>query len=260
MNEVGRCADVVPALAPVAAEGREIVLVDVGTGAGLALHLDRYRYAYRGPRGRLAVTGDARSQLTLDVEVRGDVAPPVPPRLPRVVDRIGIDIEPLELADEAVRAWLAACVPQEIGAVERFHRAAQIARRHPARMIRGDACDVLPDLLGELDEGPLVCLLDSYVHVFFAPDELDRFRALVDAAGAQRDLDWISVDPLVPLGPGATRSVLGVPVPPQLVARNRAHGVFGVVGRIGYRDGRREAGLMATAHPGAAWLEWLVRS
>jgi hypothetical protein len=248
MNEVGRCADVVPALAPVAAEGRDVVLVDIG----------RYRYAYRGPRGRVAVAGDARSQLTLDIEVRGDVRPPVPRGLPRVLDRIGIDIEPLDLADEAVQAWLAACVPQEIGAVERFHRAAQIALRHPARMIRGDACDVLPALLDELDTDAVVCLLDSYVHVFFPPDELERFRALVDAAGSRRDLDWISVDPLVPMGPEATRSVLGIPVPPRLVARNRAEGVFGVVGRASYRDGRCEAELMAAAHPGAAWLEWLA--
>lgn len=258
MNEVGRCADVVPALAPVAAEGREIVLVDVGTGAGLALHLDRYRYAYRRPSGRVAVTGDARSQLTLEVDARGEVPPPVPRQLPRVVDRIGIDTEPLELADDGVRAWLAACVPQEIGAVNRFHHAAQIALRHPARMIRGGACEVLPDLLDELAGGPVVCLVDTYVHVFFPPDELDRFRALVEAAGSRRDLDWISVDPLVPLGPQATRGVLGLPVPSRLVARNRAEGVFGVVARASYRDGRREAELLGVAHPGAAWLEWLV--
>ena len=43
MNEVGRCADLLPALAPAIEHGREIALVDIGTGAGLALHLDRYR-------------------------------------------------------------------------------------------------------------------------------------------------------------------------------------------------------------------------
>jgi hypothetical protein len=92
-----------------------------------------------------------------------------------------------------------------------------------------------------------------------APDELERFRGLVDAAGSRRDLDWISVDPLVPMGPQATGCVLGVPVPPRLLARNRTEGVFGVVSRLSYRDGRREAALMALAHPGAAWLEWRQR-
>ena len=258
MNEVGRCSDVVPALAPVAAEGRRIVLVDIGTGAGLALHLDRYRYVYRGPGAHEQSTGDPGSPLTLDVEVRGHMPPPVPSALPRVGDRIGIDTEPLDLAHHAVRGWLAACVPQEIGAVTRFHHAAEIALRHPARTIRGDACDVVPRLLDDLPADHVVCLIDTYVHVFFAPEQLERFRALIDTAGSGRDLDWVSVDPLVPMGPRATDSVLGVAVPPRLLARNRTQGVFGVVGRLRYRDGRREAALMGLAHPGAAWLEWLA--
>jgi Uncharacterized protein conserved in bacteria (DUF2332) len=50
MNEVGRCLDVVPALAAVAArDPRPLALVDLGTGAGLGLHLDRYHYTYAYP-------------------------------------------------------------------------------------------------------------------------------------------------------------------------------------------------------------------
>jgi hypothetical protein len=257
MNEVGRCADVVPALAPTVAEDRNVVLVDVGTGAGLGLHLDRYRYVYREGDGRRSTVGDPRAALTIEVEVRGPVAPPLPRALPRIVDRVGIDIEPLDLAAPGVRAWLAACVPQEIGAVARFHRAAAIAGSHPARTIRGDACEALPDALEGIDARTLVCIVDTYVHVFLPSEELERFRALVDAAGARRDLDWISIDPLVPMGPQATRTVLGMPVPGALVDRNRREGVFGVVGRLAYRDGRRTGALLGLAHPGAAWLEWL---
>ncbi len=52
MNEVGRCPDVLPALALVAKDDpRPLALVDLGTGAGLGLHLDRYRYTYRLPDG-----------------------------------------------------------------------------------------------------------------------------------------------------------------------------------------------------------------
>jgi hypothetical protein len=93
--------------------------------------------------------------------------------------------------------------------------------------------------------------------VFFTGDDLARFRALVEAAGADRDLDWISIDPLVPMGRDATHDVLGMRVPPGLVERNRRDGVFGVVGRIAYREGRRTGALLGLAHPGAAWLEWL---
>jgi hypothetical protein len=257
MNEVGRSADVVPALAPLVSEGRDVALVDFGTGAGLGLHLDRYRYEYRGPGEQRASVGDPSSALTIEIEVRGETAPPVPPVLPRIVDRVGVDTEPLDLSDPTVRAWLAACVPQEIGAVTRFQRASEIATTHPARTVRGDATEMLRGVLDTTAHDVLPCLVDSYVHVFFEPEELVHFRALVDEAGAERDLDWISLDPLTPLGPSATHSVLGIPVPERLVQRNHREGVFGVLTRLAYRRGRRHDALLAVAHPGAAWLEWL---
>jgi hypothetical protein len=257
MNEVGRCADLLPALAPAIAEDRELALIDIGTGAGLALHLDRYRYEYRPRDGAAIEIGDPASEVMIETDVRGDAPVPVPPFLPSVAERIGIDIEPLDLTRSAVRAWLAACIPQEAGAVTRFHRAVEVATSHRARLVQGDALSTLPDVLASVPEETLVCVVDSYVHVFFAAHELERFRALIAAVGAERDLDWISIDPLVPMGASATRSVVGLPVPGPLIARNREGGVFGVVGRLSYRGGKRSAALLGVAHPGAAWLEWL---
>jgi hypothetical protein len=244
---------VVPALAPAVAEDREVVLVDVGTGAGLGLHLDRYRYRYAS----VAEVGPQHAAVTIETAVRGTARPPVPATLPRITDRVGIDIEPLDVADEAVRRWLAACIPQEIGAVTRFHRAVEVVLANPARTVRGDACAVLPDVLAAIPEGPLVCVVDTYVSVFFTDAERRRLRVVLDAAGARRDLDWISIDPLVPMGDAATDSVLGEPAPAPLVERNHREGVFGAVARLSYRGGRRSAEVLGAAHPGAAWLEWL---
>ena len=56
----------------------------------------------------------------------------------------------------------------------------------------------------------LLVFVDTYVHVFFTADEQARFRALVDLVGAERDLDWVSIDPLGPLGGSADSSVLGM--------------------------------------------------
>jgi hypothetical protein len=257
MNEVGRCADLLPALAPAIAEDRALALVDIGTGAGLALHLDRYRYAFRGPADRITTLGEERSAVVIDTEVRGSQAVPLPPRLPRIAARIGIDIEPLDLADRTVRDWLYACLPQEIGAVTRFDRAARVALEHPVPTVRGDACDVLPEVLASIPEDLLVCLLDTYVHVFFDAERLRRFRGLIDEVGATRDLDWISLDPLVPMGQSATDTVIGVPATHPLIERQRRGAVFGALARLGYRGGARSESLLAFAHPGAAWIEWL---
>lgn len=257
MNEVGRCADLLPALAPAIEEGRDIVLVDVGTGAGLALNLDRYRYRFHGPGDRVTTVGHGDSDVVLETEVRGPRPAPVARALPRISDRVGIDVEPLELGDPSVRAWLAACIPQEIGAVTRFHHAVEVAAANPARTVRADALDALPAVLSSIPEGSLACVIDTYVHVFFTTEDLQRFRAFLDEFGARRDLDWISIDPLVPLGGTADRTVLDVPAPPSLIERNRREGVFGVIGRVQYRTHERSRALLGIAHPGAAWLEWI---
>ena len=258
MNEVGRCAQLLPALAPEIADGREIVLIDVGTGAGLALQMDRYRYLFHGPGRQLQSVGDPYSNVVIETTVRGQLPVPVPPTVPRVVERIGIDVEPLDLGDRGVRSWLAACTPQEIGAVTRFHCGVEVAIAHPAMRVRGDACDVLAGVVAQASEAALVCVIDAYVHVFFSAPQLRRFHALVEELGARRDLDWVSIDPLVPMGEDARDSVQGIPVPAALLQRNRREGVFGVVSRLRYREGRRSAALLGVAHPGAAWLEWLA--
>jgi alkanesulfonate monooxygenase SsuD/methylene tetrahydromethanopterin reductase-like flavin-dependent oxidoreductase (luciferase family) len=102
-----------------------------------------------------------------------------------------------------------------------------------------------------------VCLLDAYVHVFFEPERLARFRRLVAEAGRDRDLDWLSLDPLVPLGPSARRTVVDVDAPAAILQRGRDGGVFGILSRRAFRDGRDRAWLLALGHPGGAWLEWL---
>ena len=167
-----------------------------------------------------------------------------------------MDSEPLDLTDPATAAWLAACVPPEASAVTRFAAAAAVAAAHPVRMVRGDVVDVLRHVVAELPRDELLCLVDTYVHVFLPPPELARFVALVDEIGRERDLDWISIDPLVPLGPHATGTVQDLPVPQAWITDNREGGVFGVIGRVSIRAGRRTGTLLGRAHPGAVWLEW----
>ena len=111
-----------PAL--VASVDRELALVDVGTGAGLALHLDRYRYRFRDDRGGVLSVGDLTSEVSIETDVRG-AFPPLPSGLPEIVDRVGIDIEPLDVSDPEVRRWVAACIAHS----ERAPRAHRSRRR-----------------------------------------------------------------------------------------------------------------------------------
>ena len=67
---------------------------------------------------------------------------------------------------------------------------------------------------------------------------------------------WPSPHPLVPLGPHATGTVQDLPVPQAWITDNREGGVFGVIGRVSIRAGRKTGTLLGRAHPGAVWLEW----
>lgn len=263
MNEVGRSSAVLPVLAQVAADyDRPLALLDVGTGAGLGLQLDRFHYRYRRAAAgtdRDVTAGDPASRLELVCTVRGDVPVPIPRAMPLIVDRVGVDVEPLDLFDDGVRGWIAACVPPEAGAVTRFEQAVEITRAHPERCVRGAANDVLPDLVAAMPSDAVACVVDTFVHVFFPPDELSRFHDLLAGIGRRRDVEWISVDPLIPLGPHAQQCVQGLEVPAELIASNRREGVFGLVSRLGWRDGVRTGAVLGRTHPSGAWLEQLAR-
>ena len=47
-----------------------------------------------------------------------------------------------------------------------------------------------------------------------------------------------------------------LPVSQAWITDNREGGVFGVIGRVSIRGGRRTGTLLGRAHPGAVWLEW----
>ena len=71
-------------------------------------------------------------------------------------------------------------------------------------------------------------------------------------------MTWLSLDPLVPLGPSGRDSVQDLPLPGALVRDYQRHGVFAVLGERTF-DGSTDTGrLLARAHPSGEWVEWLA--
>ncbi|HVT70994.1 MAG TPA: DUF2332 domain-containing protein [Trebonia sp.] len=252
MNEVARCAQLALGIAAVSAgSGDPVALVDLGTGAGLTLQLDRYRYRTGG-----GTYGPPGAGLTLDCEVRGPVAPP-PAGLPPVATRVGIDIAPVDLADAESRAWLTACAPPEASALARLDAAVRIARAHPATIIAGDIVDTLPRVLAGLPARQRVLVTDAYTAVFLPDQRRDELARILADAGRRRPVTWLSLDPLVPLGPLGHNSVQGLPLPTDLVGRYQRDGVFAVLGARTFGQAGDGGRLLACAHPSGQWTEWL---
>lgn len=251
MNEVGRCAQVGLALGVVQglAPGRPLALIDVGAGAGLGLHVDRYRVDLDDGRS----FGPIDSPVRLSCAVSG--RPPLPEGPPAIGQRVGLDVAPIDLDDDESRAWLAACIPPTPRSLERLAAAVELTRAAGTTVQRADGPGGLATAIDAVPDELLVVVVDSYTAVFF--DDADRRAMATCILGRQRDGVWISLDPLVPLGTTARRCVQDLPVDPALVARNAAGGVFALLSLLATIDGRRRSAVLATAHPSGTRMDWL---
>jgi hypothetical protein len=252
MNEVARCTQIALGIAAVSAgSAGPVALIDLGTGAGLGLQLDRYRYQIG-----TGTHGPAEASLTLACQIRGPVAPP-PVSLPPISTRIGVDLDPVDLAEPAARAWLQACAPPEASALTRLAAAMDIARRHPATIIGGDIIDMLPRVLAGIPSQQRITVVDAYTAVFLPGQRRAELAGLLAQAGRERPVTWLSLDPLVPLGPAGRDSVQGLPLPPSLIRDYQHGGVFAVLGARTFDGGSDHSRLLARAHPSGQWIEWL---
>ena len=174
-NEPGRCAVLLPSLA--ALKG-PLALIEVGASAGLCLHPDRYSYRYLVADGseRMLHPADGPSPVVLDCAVSGPV--PLPERMPEIVWRAGIDLNPLDGSSEADVARHDALIwPEHDDRRERLRAAVTVARQHPVEIVRGDLNDQIAALVARAPAGVTVVVFHTAVLAYLNAAGTDRFTA-----------------------------------------------------------------------------------
>ncbi|WDT56077.1 DUF2332 domain-containing protein [Streptomyces sp. G7(2002)] len=201
-NEPARCATLLPLLARLP---QPLALLEAGTSAGLCLHPDRYRYRYEaageGGDGRRTVTlrselGAPESPLELTCRT-GGAADELPDRMPEIVWRAGIDLDPLDPAAEPDDLrWLQALVwPGDGERTARLSAAVDAVRPAPRpRMVRGDLLDELPALAAEAPPEATLVIFHSSVLTYLPPARREEFARLVRSLldGRPGGGHWIS--------------------------------------------------------------------
>lgn len=105
-NEVARTSVLLPWFSEIAGP---VVLVEVGAAAGLCLYPECYAHLYTdGHREVRLDPSDRSAGVVLRCTV--EQLDRVPRRLPEVVWRAGIDLNPNDLSDESELAWLSTLV------------------------------------------------------------------------------------------------------------------------------------------------------
>jgi Uncharacterized protein conserved in bacteria (DUF2332) len=204
-NEAGRCALLVPVLA---ALPQPLALLEVGAAAGLCLYPDRYSYRY----GSHTVGSDGPA---LDCDA---TATALPDRLPEVVWRAGLDLNPLDVNQPADVAWLEALIwPEHVHRRARLHAAAAIVAADPPTLVCGDLADDLPALAALAPaDATLVVFHTSVLYQVTAARRAAFTEAVCGLAG-----HWIAVEPPDVL------TYPGLPAPPD----DALHNVLALDGR-----------------------------
>lgn len=164
-NEPGRCAVLLPVLAPLP---QPLALLEVGASAGLCLLPDRYGYDYGG-RVLLPNTGDPPPPV-FPCEV--NAATPLPGELPRIVWRAGLDLNPLDPADADAAPWLEALVwPEQTDRLARLQAALAIAAVEKPRVVTGDLRGDLAPLAAEAPKDATLVIFHTAVLAYVSPRE-----------------------------------------------------------------------------------------
>jgi hypothetical protein len=117
----------------------------------------------------------------------------VPTRMPDVVWRAGIDLNPLDVRDAADLAWLEALVwPEHTDRVETLRAAARVVAQDPPRLVTGDLLDGLPDLVASAPAEATVVVQNSAALYYLTPAQLVTFEATMAGLGSTRGAVWLS--------------------------------------------------------------------
>ncbi|HYN32754.1 MAG TPA: DUF2332 domain-containing protein [Ilumatobacteraceae bacterium] len=240
-NEVGRCAIFLPAFGLLADEVGPLGQLDVGASGGLNLLGDHYEYHYESHDGVVTTVGGT-SSVVLRAETRGPV--PIPPQMPVIAARCGIDQRPIDVTDDDEAHWLEACVwPDQ---PDRFHRlvaAIEIARQSPPEILAGDAVTSLAPAIERVGSTAHPVVTNSWVLNYLTSDARTAYLAELERIGAERDLSWVYAEapaliPELPTGPD--------PADPHRTVLSMAR----------WRNGERTVDHLATCHPHGFWIHW----
>jgi hypothetical protein len=180
-NEAARCATLLPALAAI--DG-PLALLEVGASAGLTLLPDRYSYDFCDGH---TIAGTDPLAPVLTCRPLGPV--PIPSRVPEVIWRAGLDLNPLDVTDEGDVRWLECLLwPGEQGRAERLAGAVAAARRDPPTVYRGDLTSDVPAIAALAPPEATLVIYHSAVLNYVDQRGRRDFELVVKGLGAR----WLS--------------------------------------------------------------------
>lgn len=240
-NVVERCGLLLPGFTVISERtgGKPMAMIEFGASAGLNLLWDKYTYDY----GEGLRSGDLDSSVKI-VTSFGNRRPPIFKNIPRISQRVGIDLNPIDVTSERETSWLQALVwPENTARFNNLGNAIAIAKDDPPTMVAGDAVDVLPEIIRQAPADSTPCVYHTHTVNQFTPDGRERLERLMIEAGLERDLYWLSSE---------YRSSED-----QLHRAQVPNDISPTLLLTSFVEGRRTDEVLARCQTHGQWLEWL---
>ena len=190
-NEVSRCAGLMPLIVTASKDvpDRPLYLVDIGASAGLNLFWDYFGYRY----GNRIFVGEKDSSVQIECALQANF-PPMPKSFPRVCERVGLDLNPLDVRNPEDSLWLRALIwPEHKERAELLRHAIGIARSQSLRLLAGDGAGLLSEIMNSVPGEAVLVIVRIFTRV--SQPSRERLSTLVQEYGAKHDLMMITARP-----------------------------------------------------------------
>lgn len=160
-NEIRRCAYLYPLMTEIYQKHRmPLTFIEIGASAGLQLAMDQYNYFYN----QTLLVNNSTTKLVLASENIGDTLPPSISQPLIVAQRIGIDLNPMNVTEDKDVGWLQALIwPEHHERRKLLNQAIPILQQLDVTLVKGDAIERLTDISRHID--PQTMLVVYHTHV-----------------------------------------------------------------------------------------------
>lgn len=186
-NEVQRCAYLYPIFSKIQQQTkRPLGLLEIGTSAGLQLFVDQYAYEYNGVRFNrinassvnILATVESNEPLHLEATTSLDIG-----------TRIGVDLNIVDLTDEAERSWLNALIwPEHESRRQLLQAAMNEVDFNTVTLIEGDGVTMLQELVSRVPETETLCIFHTHVANQMSRPIKEELLRQVERIGQSRDV------------------------------------------------------------------------
>ncbi len=236
-NVLERSALLLPAFASAATalNTSEFATIEIGASAGLNLLWDRYHYTYGANTYGATSWGDSASTVNITSELRSDHPLSRIPSDLHATWRKGVDLDPVDLADQDALQWQRALIwPERIDRQHRLQAARAMMLADPVEIVKGDAVQLLPALLAEAPTDVPLLVFASYTLYQFPKEARTRVVELIVDHGRAHPTALVTLGTLRMGEPHGTL---------ELTLFDRAE---------------PRTTKLAHTHPHGLWLEWLA--